>query len=169
MATDYDKLVRETLGRIQQIHDEREGMETELVQLEHLVLAASKFVGPLCFQVVKNRLDNLRDRDSIRKVGLSEAVEIVLRNANDPITVSEIRDRLMKGGFDFSEYMSNPLASISTTLKRLYESKSANVHRLVNDQGVATWIIFPATRKKKTEDDIENTLKKALEGPSKKG
>jgi len=42
-------------------------------------------------------------------------------------TVAQVRDRLINSGFDFSKYQSNPLASVSTTLKRLLP-KDAETH-----------------------------------------
>jgi hypothetical protein len=45
----------------------------------------------------------------------------VLRNAADPLTALEIRDRLEAVGIHLDKY-SNPLASIHTILKRMHDS-----------------------------------------------
>jgi hypothetical protein len=53
--------------------------------------------------------------------GLTEACRAVLRNAANPMTPVEVRNRLAAIGFDLSQY-SNELASIHTVLKRLHRS-----------------------------------------------
>jgi hypothetical protein len=53
--------------------------------------------------------------------GLTEACRAVLRNAANPMTPVEVRNRLAAIGFDLSQY-SNELASIHTVLKRLNRS-----------------------------------------------
>jgi hypothetical protein len=50
--------------------------------------------------------------------GLTDACRAILRNAVNPMTPVEVRNRLAAIGFDLSEY-SNELASIHTVLKRL--------------------------------------------------
>jgi hypothetical protein len=170
MATDYNKLVLDGLAEMDLIYDEHERLENELVRLEQFILAAANFVDSGLQNIIKARFQTMRERESIRKVGLGEAIKLVLRNASDPISVSEIRDRLSRGGFDFSGYKSNPLASISTTVTRLYESKTANVHKF-ETKGVATYLIFPTAKRKQTAKEVieKFSAQKALEGPSKKG
>jgi hypothetical protein len=53
--------------------------------------------------------------------GLTDACRVVLRNANVPLSPTEVRDRLEAIGFDLSRY-SNELAAIHTILRRLNES-----------------------------------------------
>jgi hypothetical protein len=52
--------------------------------------------------------------------GLTDACRIVLRSGN-PMTPTDVRDRLLAIGFDLSKY-SSELAAIHTVLKRLNES-----------------------------------------------
>jgi hypothetical protein len=53
--------------------------------------------------------------------GLADACRTVLRNAGQPMSPAEVRDRLTIIGFDLSRY-SNALAALHTTLKRLVEA-----------------------------------------------
>ena len=53
--------------------------------------------------------------------GLTEACRMVLRNAGEPLTALEVRDRLIAVGVGMDRY-SNPLASIHTVLKRMREA-----------------------------------------------
>jgi hypothetical protein len=53
--------------------------------------------------------------------GLTDACRAVLRNADIPVSPTEVRDRLVAIGFDLSKY-SNELAAIHTVLRRLNDS-----------------------------------------------
>jgi hypothetical protein len=53
--------------------------------------------------------------------GLTDACRTVLRNAGQPMSPADVRDRLAVIGFDLSRY-SNVLAALHTTLKRLAEA-----------------------------------------------
>jgi hypothetical protein len=54
----------------------------------------------------------------VRKT-LSECCRDVLRQKQDWMSPVEVREALLAAGFDFSNYTSNPLSSIHTTLKRM--------------------------------------------------
>lgn len=58
--------------------------------------------------------------------GLADACRMVLRNAQEPMTPTAIRDRLASVGVDLDRY-ANPLAAIHTTLKRLAEAGELGV------------------------------------------
>ncbi len=50
---------------------------------------------------------------------LSECCRDILRKKGDWMSPVQVREALLAAGFDFSNYTSNPLSSIHTTLKRL--------------------------------------------------
>jgi hypothetical protein len=50
---------------------------------------------------------------------LTECCRDILRQKNERMSAVEVREALLAAGFDFSNYTSNPLSSIHTTLKRL--------------------------------------------------
>jgi hypothetical protein len=50
---------------------------------------------------------------------LSECCRDILRQKQDWMSPVQVREALLAAGFDFSNYTSNPLSSIHTTLKRL--------------------------------------------------
>jgi hypothetical protein len=54
----------------------------------------------------------------VRKT-LSECCRDILRQKQDWMSPVQVREALLAAGFDFSNYTSNPLSSIHTTLKRL--------------------------------------------------
>jgi hypothetical protein len=53
------------------------------------------------------------------KKTLSECCRDTLRAKKDWMSPVEVREALLAAGFDFSNYTSNPLSSIHTTLKRM--------------------------------------------------
>ncbi len=72
-----------------------------------------------------NVLDNMQSRMRFELPGmdvkktLTECCRDILRAKQDWMSPVEVRDALLAAGFDFSNYTSNPLSSIHTTLKRM--------------------------------------------------
>lgn len=64
----------------------------------------------------------------VSSAGLTDAVRSILAQADEPLSASDIRDRLAALGFDMKSY-SNPLATIHTILRRLTETDEANVQK----------------------------------------
>jgi hypothetical protein len=60
--------------------------------------------------------------NDVSKIGLTEAVRIVLRANGGWMTPQQIRDQIRKLGIDLSRYQ-NPLASIHTILDRLIDKE----------------------------------------------
>ncbi len=60
--------------------------------------------------------------------GLTDAIRKILASSEEPLTASQIRDRLTAMGFDMKAY-SNPLATIHTVLRRLSQSEEADVQK----------------------------------------
>src|SRR5207244_1255828 len=58
---------------------------------------------------------------------LTTTVKSTLMASGGWMTVAMIRDKLKETGFDFSEYKSNPLASVSSTLKRFTSADGIEV------------------------------------------
>lgn len=54
---------------------------------------------------------------------LSECCRDILRQKGDWMSAIQVRDSLMASGFNFSNYTSNPLSSIHTTLRRLAQEE----------------------------------------------
>jgi hypothetical protein len=59
-------------------------------------------------------------------LGLADACRMVLRNADEPLTPTAVRDRLTAAGLELDRY-ANPLAAIHTTLKRLAETGDVEI------------------------------------------
>ena len=92
---------------------------------------------------------------------LSECCRDILRQKGDWMSAIQVREALLAAGFDFSNYTSNPLSSIHTTLKRLAQDELETETR--SDGQVYRW--------KKDETDypamnprvLSNRIKQATE------
>ena len=84
--------------------------------------------------------------------GLTDAIREVLKLATQRqqyFTAAHVRDHLVNAGFDFSRYSSNPLASVSTILRRFKDSEVQSI--TLNGTSAYRWILrFPRLEEKKT-------------------
>ena len=64
---------------------------------------------------------------------LTECCREILVNTGEWMSAMQVRQSLHAAGFDFSEYKSNPLSSIHTTLKRISEAEQAWTCTVGND------------------------------------
>jgi hypothetical protein len=116
----YLSLIQEAFSKLENLQRRRESIEAEAMKLEQLIAATANMLDDETKNVVMNRLEIHRELSRIRDVGLTDAIRAIVREkAGDWLTVTNVRDRLVSGGFDFAGYSTNPLASISTTLRRM--------------------------------------------------
>ena len=70
--------------------------------------------------------------------GLTDACRVVLRNAGQPMTPTEVRDRLEAIGLDLSKYSSS-LSAIHTVIKRLVEAQEVRLVELESGRFAYEW------------------------------
>jgi hypothetical protein len=131
----YKTILYESLDRYAKLDREREAIEIEIDKLDEFIKATMNLLpeedraefAKLVTAAATIRVNRLSS--------LTEAIRRILREVSDKryLTAAEVRDRLVSAGFDFSEYISNPLSSVSTTLRRM---KPAEVET-AEIQGVA--------------------------------
>lgn len=98
----------------------REKADTEIAKQKQFIAATLQMLSDEDRQRFAKNLREVIEKYDSRSAGLSQAIRRAL-SAIEPkyTTVAQLRDHLMNSGFDFSEYTANPLASISTTLRRM--------------------------------------------------
>ena len=112
---DYKILLENIFQKAEQLLQVRDSTEIEIAKLNQLFCATLNMV-PLDQRVVfKNRMAEI---GAIKDSGLNEGIRNVLLAADGWMTCTMVRDMLLKIGFDFSSYGSNPLPSICTALRR---------------------------------------------------
>jgi hypothetical protein len=125
----YKEILEHTLSRISEIIRQKSDLDAEAARLSQLLFATINMVSDEDRIPVLQKWYDLFQKQFSRESTLIDAIRKVLRDASRQwLTVKETRDRLIASGFDFSEYMSNPLASVSSTLVRLKEKKEVEAN-----------------------------------------
>lgn len=130
-------LITDAFEKLEELQRARETIEAETMKLEQLIAATANMLPDDVRTLVMQRMEMLRELSRFRDVGLTDAIRSVLRQGSgDWLTATNVRDRLLSLGFDFTAYSTNPLASISTTLRRM---KPEEVETTTVDGGVAAY------------------------------
>jgi hypothetical protein len=137
----YKQLLVETLEKFVRLSRQREEIEAELIKLRQFAYATMNMLPDA--ERMKHQAE-FADM-AAESGGLTDAVREVLKLATQRrvyFTAAQVRDHLVKAGFDFSQYSSNPLASVNTTIKRLKPSDVEST--TVDDVAAYRWIFrFP--------------------------
>jgi hypothetical protein len=121
MNDDYFKqILTNAIANMTALVSHRENLDIQILKLRELIHATANM---LMDDKERNKILEVLNaairHDGFRDASLVDAIRGVLQETRGKfLTVSDVRDRLKIYGFDFSEYASNPLASISTTLRR---------------------------------------------------
>jgi hypothetical protein len=123
-SQDYRAILAEAIERLKRLVEQREELEAEVGNLRQFIGATIHMLpGGERERFLRWFNDTKRVGES-RNIGLSESIRETLEgHPKRWFTVTQMRDALQASAFDFSDYKSNPLASISATLKRLYPSE----------------------------------------------
>src|SRR6267378_4023309 len=118
--TDYKEVLNDTLRKMVAVREETERLDIEAAKLRQFFFATLNMLPEdergMFMEIFREAAEGL----NVREGSLKDAIVAILREATPKyLTVADVRDRLNKRGFDFSTYMANPLASVSTTLKRM--------------------------------------------------
>jgi hypothetical protein len=154
--TNYFGIVKNELEKLKRLHDQRLATDGEIVKSETFISAAANLLPESERTLVLDALETLQELYRLREVGLTDAIRGILKSSPGQwFTAANVRDRLISLGFDFSGYTANPLASVSTTLRR---AKSEGIETTNIDGGVTAY------RWKGTTDDMAKieALKQAL-------
>lgn len=117
--TDYKTIIKNTLSRLAEIVRQREELDNEGAKLRQFLMATINMLPDEEREGFAQLLDTLARGLQASEEGLKEACLRVLRESKQWLTATQVRDRLRTSGFNFDDYQSNPLASISTTLRRM--------------------------------------------------
>jgi hypothetical protein len=119
-VTNYLAVVNNELEKLKKLNDQRMAIDVEIVKSEQFISATANLLSDEDRNLAIKTMEAIQENYRLREVGLTDAIRSVLRNSSGKwLTVANVRDQLVSAGFDFSTYTANPLASISTTLRRL--------------------------------------------------
>ncbi|PYP93311.1 MAG: hypothetical protein DMG65_01360 [Candidatus Angelobacter sp. Gp1-AA117] len=114
-AIDYKILLENIFQKAGQLLQVRDSTEVEIAKLNQLFCATLNMVPHDQRLFFKSRMVEI---GAMKDCGLNEGIRNVLLAADGWMTCTMVRDMLVKIGFDFSSYDSNPLPSICTALRR---------------------------------------------------
>lgn len=134
---DYLAIIRDAFSKLEKFYGDRESIDGEIMRTEQFIAAAANMLPDNERDSTIRRIEVFQELYRVRDAGLTDAIRTILKTAaGDWLTVTNVRDRLRKAGFDFSSYSANPLASISAILRRM---KSEEVATTMVDGGVNTY------------------------------
>jgi hypothetical protein len=157
----YLEMILPAVKRLREIADQSEELHVEAAKLRQWINATANML-PDDQRISVQRMLGLAELDEgLRRAGLYDAVRQVLeRHPKEFLTVARVRDELLHT-FDFSRYRSNPLASVSTALRR-FKRTDVEVTEIA---GVTAyrWKKSKANQKRKIERETFDALLKKLE------
>jgi hypothetical protein len=131
MTTDYLRVFTEFMRRRAELTRQRDQTEVELARLKQSILDVFQLLPEDQQKSYQKAIDDMEGEGS----SLLGAIKLVFStHKREWLTASDVRDYLIKTGFDLRRYKANPLAAINTTLKRMVpaylENKTSDTSRL---------------------------------------
>jgi hypothetical protein len=162
MATiDYIALLEQAFTDYSKLFAERQSIDLELAQKEQFIRATVNMLPDDKRQGWEILLEKLSAED----VGLSDAIRNILKVAPKKLhTATEVKKAMVKAGFDFSRYTTNPLSSVHAALKRL-KPEEAEVSQI---DGVMAWRWIGPTWKLTLGADLTKQLNSIKVQPNQK-
>jgi hypothetical protein len=157
----YMTVVMDAFSKLEKFYCDRESIDGEIMKTEQFIAAAANMLPDNARDLAIRRIEVLQELYRLRDAGLTDAIRAILKTAaGDWLTVTNVRDRLSKAGFDFSSYSANPLASISAILRRM---KSEEVETTLVDGGVAAYRWKDTSHLIKFSPEFLKTAMKAMQ------
>jgi len=118
--TEYANIFTEHLTKLKTLLSEQQRINSEIKSVKEMMKASFNMMPDDERQkfsaIVKQAVNTLVTQER----GLTEAIRVLLEsNRRRWFSAVNVRDKLIESGFDFSNYTSNPLASVHTVLKRM--------------------------------------------------
>jgi hypothetical protein len=145
----YEEIIGGSLQRFRDLYRQREEIDIELVKLRQFLYATLNMVPDEAQEKWRREIDAAVEKATASAASLADSIRKIL--ADKPMyifTVYGIRQALMEAGFDFSSYKSNPLSSISTTLRRMVET--GELESKEDSNGVSGFVVSKKPRPKDT-------------------
>lgn len=156
---EYYKLIKDAAIRLTRLIATRDETEVEISKLRQFMRATIHMLPDDERYEFEQSLDYFDVRDGLKRASLTDDIRDILeRSPKRWFTVAQVRDELRNAGFDFNSYTSNPLSSVSTTLRRMKPNEVETTE--INDVIAYRWKNTPANRRKKAERErMEQSMK----------
>src|ERR1700733_8350544 len=109
---DYKEVLDQALARHGVLLAQREDLDVEIAKQSEFIRATLNMLSEEEAREFKDRMDTAVKNRQVREASLIESIRLILQKAprGQFLTATQVRDRLVNSGFDFSEYLSNPLS-----------------------------------------------------------
>ncbi len=116
----YRQIVLDELKKAGALRQQRDEIDLQIDKSMQLVYATLNMLPDEERDAICAQIEQETKLQDLRTASLTDAARSVLKAARGKwLTAAEVRDRMVRSKFDFSNYASNPLASVSTTLRRM--------------------------------------------------
>jgi hypothetical protein len=137
----YEPILDKTVEKFIKLLGEKERIDDEIAKLEQFMSATENLLSEEAAARFQAKVLPFATRIHDQVLGLRDAIKTVLNESYPArFTAAEVRDKVRARGFDFSSYKSDPLPSVSTTLRRLRESNEISYEKF---EGVAVYQANP--------------------------
>jgi|ERR1041385_2906138 hypothetical protein len=123
---DHSKLevaVKQAMSKMMSLFEKERATHAEIIKLQTFVNASLALLPYSERKVLEHTLNAISAQS--RRTSLTNSIQHIFEaNLHMALTTIDIRNALNRLGFDFSQYRSNPLASITTTLRRMVEKET---------------------------------------------
>jgi hypothetical protein len=117
---DYEKALGNTISQLADLARQRDDIEIRIGKLKQLFHATLNMLPDEKRKQFDEAFETVGKLLESNNGSLTEAIRRILQAAPTSwLTAADVRDCLVKSGFNFAFYASNPLSSVSTTLRRL--------------------------------------------------
>jgi hypothetical protein len=114
--TEYGKSFSDHLKQIANLVEHRDKLDGQIDKLKKLASANYELMDDKEKAAYSGAFEELNRSDQSLT---HEVRRALMLGGGEYLTPTQIRDRLVKSGYDFSRYQSNPLVSIHSTLNRM--------------------------------------------------
>jgi uncharacterized ParB-like nuclease family protein len=131
--SEYLRLLESSIKKLDALRWQREEIDVEMAKLQQFIQATVNLLPDEATNKYKALLAEMNKETEMASAGLTDAIRSILQRRYPAwLSVTNVRDALVAAAFDFSSYKSNPLAAISTTLRRLAKSDDVETTEIDN-------------------------------------
>ena len=118
----YEQILDKSLDKFISLVEEKNRIEDELEKMRQFAHATINLLSDEAAARYEEKWKPFTDKLVSRVTSLRDSIKnILIKSYPAKLTAAQMRDKLRAEGFDFSSYKSDPLPSVSTTLRRLRE------------------------------------------------
>ncbi|MGD0568888.1 MAG: hypothetical protein ABSA78_10820 [Candidatus Sulfotelmatobacter sp.] len=111
------------MARFKKLQRQRDEMDSELAKLRQFLYATLNMVPDEQRSKWEKDINTMIDEAVANTTSLAASIRRVFKeNPNMVYSAGAMREQLTERGFDFRNYKSNPISSISTTLRRMVDT-----------------------------------------------